>query len=105
MLIKILLILAILIIILIAVAIYIIYKAMPREFYMLYRAFRLSDDKNYEGAINVFDKILERKPTWHTVWEAKGEILHKLGKYEEALEIYDKGLACKDINAKKPDAT
>jgi len=48
--------------------------------------------KDYEGAIKWYDKVLEIEPVNVYVIRSKGGALVELGRYEEALKLYDEGL-------------
>ena len=45
-----------------------------------------------DKSLKEYDEILKINPRFVPAWLRKGEILRKLGKYEEALECYNKVL-------------
>lgn len=49
----------------------------------------------YDKAIEIFDKIIHRKPSFASPYYYYALTLHKIGKKEEALEMLKKGLECK----------
>jgi tetratricopeptide (TPR) repeat protein len=46
--------------------------------------------KEYEKAIENFNKAIEIEPDFYFAWDMKGGLLHDLGRYQEALICYDK---------------
>ena len=53
---------------------------------------KLLDAENYNDAISFFDQALSQDPTNADLWNYKGIALRSLGRYEEALECYNKSL-------------
>jgi tetratricopeptide (TPR) repeat protein len=52
----------------------------------------LSVSKNYEEAINAYDKALEIKPDSSEAWYNRGIALRNLQRYEDAIASYDKAI-------------
>ncbi|MBC8252072.1 MAG: tetratricopeptide repeat protein [Candidatus Nitrosopelagicus sp.] len=50
------------------------------------------EDGNFEDALSFFEQALLLKPDDPDVWNQKGIALRSLGRYEEALECYNKSL-------------
>ena len=48
--------------------------------------------KEYQEAIEVYEKALEIKLDYNQAWKGKGNALRHLGRYEEAIEAYEKAL-------------
>ena len=53
---------------------------------------KLLDAENYNDAISFFDQALSQDPTNADLWNYKGIALRSLGRYDEALECYNKSL-------------
>tara|TARA_B110000014_G_scaffold84708_1_gene57997 strand:- start:194 stop:421 length:228 start_codon:yes stop_codon:yes gene_type:complete len=53
---------------------------------------KLLDTENYNDALSFFDQALSQDPTNADLWNYKGIALRSLGRYEEALECYNKSL-------------
>ncbi len=53
---------------------------------------KLLDAENYNDAISFFDQALSEDPTNADLWNYKGIALRSLGRYDEALECYNKSL-------------
>ena len=53
---------------------------------------KLLDAENYNDAVSFFDQALSQDPTNADLWNYKGIALRSLGRYEEALECYNKSL-------------
>lgn len=49
---------------------------------------------DYQGAIEEFDKAIELNPTWALTYFSKGIALHYQRKIEEAYENYSKAIVC-----------
>ena len=52
----------------------------------------LLDAGNYNDALSFFDQALLDEPTNPDLWNYKGIALRSLGRYDEALECYNKSL-------------
>ena len=50
------------------------------------------DERNYQRAIEHYDKAIEIKPDDAMAWHNKGVALGELGRYEDALKAYDKAI-------------
>jgi tetratricopeptide (TPR) repeat protein len=55
--------------------------------------------KNYEEALNSYDKAIEILPDYPDAWIRKGNVFYHLQKYDEALECYDKAIQIDPKNA------
>jgi len=53
---------------------------------------KLLDTENYNDALSFFDQALSQDPTNADLWNYKGIALRSLGRYDEALECYNKSL-------------
>ena len=53
---------------------------------------KLLDVENYNDALSFFDQALSQDPTNPDLWNYKGIALRSLGRYDEALECYNKSL-------------
>ena len=53
---------------------------------------KLLDAENYNDAVSFFDQALSQDPTIADLWNYKGSALRSLGRYDEALECYNKSL-------------
>jgi len=53
---------------------------------------KLLDAENYNDAVSFFDQALSQDPTNADLWNYKGIALRSLGRYDEALECYNKSL-------------
>ena len=53
---------------------------------------KLLDAENYNDALSFFDQALSQDPTNADLWNYKGIALRSLGRYDEALECYNKSL-------------
>ena len=53
---------------------------------------KLLDAENYNDALSFFDQALSQDPTNPDLWNYKGIALRSLGRYDEALECYNKSL-------------
>ena len=53
---------------------------------------KLLDAENYNDAVSFFDQALSQDPTHADLWNYKGIALRSLGRYDEALECYNKSL-------------
>ena len=53
---------------------------------------KLLDAENYNDALSFFDQALSDDPTNADLWNYKGIALRSLGRYDEALECYNKSL-------------
>ena len=53
---------------------------------------KLLDVENYNDALSFFDQALSQDPTNADLWNYKGIALRSLGRYDEALECYNKSL-------------
>ena len=53
---------------------------------------QLLDSGNYNDALSFFDQALSDDPTNADLWNYKGIALRSLGRYDEALECYNKSL-------------
>jgi tetratricopeptide (TPR) repeat protein len=61
--------------------------------YLAYRieeAQKLNDEKKYQAALEVLDKVLAVFPNYSTAWNNKGNIYYRLKQYEEAMDCYDR---------------
>ena len=67
---------------------------------LIEKANQLLVKKNYEEAIQYYDKVLEIEPNAKVVLNNKGNALSNLGKYEEAIQYYDKVLKINLVIAK-----
>ena len=52
----------------------------------------LLDDCNFEDALGFFEQALLLNPTDPDLWNYKGIALRSLGRYEEAMECFNKSL-------------
>ncbi|MDO9044451.1 MAG: tetratricopeptide repeat protein [Methanobacteriaceae archaeon] len=50
------------------------------------------EERDYEKALEYFNKALESNKNFHTVWNNKGVALSRMGKMEESLKCFDKAL-------------
>ena len=50
------------------------------------------DEGDYNNALSFFDQALSQDPTNADLWNYKGIALRSLGRYDEALECYNKSL-------------
>lgn len=57
------------------------------------------DKKNYQKAIEYYDKAIELKPNYAEAWGLKGGMLDKLGRPDEALKALDKAIEIKSDDA------
>ncbi|RLF47654.1 MAG: hypothetical protein DRN20_05660, partial [Thermoplasmata archaeon] len=48
--------------------------------------------------LKYYDYILEALPEYSKAWQLKGEVLEKLGEYDEAIKCYDKAIEINDRN-------
>ena len=53
---------------------------------------KLLDAENYNDGVSFFDQALSQDPTNADLWNYKGIALRSLGRYDEALECYNKSL-------------
>ena len=53
---------------------------------------KLLDAENYNDALSFFDQALLQDPTNPDLWNYKGVALRSLGRYDEALDCYNKSL-------------
>ncbi len=51
---------------------------------------RVSSNANLKSSYEEYDRLSKLYPNSPIVWEIKGEILEKMGRYAEAREVYDK---------------
>jgi CHAT domain-containing protein/tetratricopeptide (TPR) repeat protein len=51
--------------------------------------------KQYEEALNSYDKAIELEPIDHYIWHNRGGVLTMLGRHDEAIASYDKALEYK----------
>lgn len=49
-------------------------------------------DKYYEKALKDYDKAINLNPNMAYAWHGKGEVLKDLGRYEEAIEAFNKAI-------------
>ncbi len=56
----------------------------------------LMDDESYEDALIAFDKAIEIDPENASIWMGKGDVLVRMGNYNESLKIYEKALRMAD---------
>ena len=54
------------------------------------------DAEAIQKTLDAYDRLLAEKPNLGRVWQLKGELLEKLGRYEEALECYNKAIETND---------
>ena len=59
----------------------------------------LDADRNYEEAMDSYDKALEVKPSYYEAWLSRGGMLYKLERKEEAIASYDKAIKFKPDSA------
>ncbi len=52
----------------------------------------LLDQKNYQEALEFYEKAINIKPDYYPALSGKGEALYGLGRYQEALEFYEKAI-------------
>jgi tetratricopeptide (TPR) repeat protein len=52
----------------------------------------VKNPEKYYEAIKYYDKVLAINPENAEAWHNKGHMLHKLGKYEEAIKCYERAL-------------
>ena len=50
------------------------------------------DKENYNDALSFFDQALSLEPGNPDLWNLKGMALRSLGRYDEALDCYNKSL-------------
>lgn len=55
--------------------------------------------KDYEKALEFYDKAVTIKPDYHQAWYNRGNALDELKRYQEAIESYDKAVAIKPDDA------
>ncbi len=56
----------------------------------------LMEDEAYEDALIAFDKAIEIDPENASIWMGKGDVLVRMGNYNESLKIYEKALGMAD---------
>ena len=56
----------------------------------LEKGFELIKNLKFEQALEIFDKVLEKKPVNLKAWYFKASALHNLKKFEDELLCYDK---------------
>lgn len=56
----------------------------------------LMGDESYEDALIAFDKAVEKDPENASIWMGKGDVLVRMGNYNESLKIYEKALEMAD---------
>jgi len=60
--------------------------------YLLQRGDSLDDEREFEQAIEYYDKIIKIYPNYTVAYNNKGASLDELGRYEEAIECYNKAI-------------
>ncbi len=55
-----------------------------------------AEAEEIERRLRYYDYLLEAHPQMEKAWQAKGQLLAKLGRYEEALECFDKAIELND---------
>ena len=50
------------------------------------------DEENYNDALSFFEQALSLEPENPDLWNLKGMALRSLGRYDEALDCYNKSL-------------
>jgi|TARA_B110000014_G_scaffold224116_1_gene182154 Flp pilus assembly protein TadD len=50
------------------------------------------DEENYNDALSFFEQALSLEPENPDLWNLKGMVLRSLGRYDEALDCYNKSL-------------
>ncbi len=63
---------------------------VSQVYFNLATAYRKS--KNFSGALETIDRLLERQPSLTKALEAKAQILEEYGQHDEALKIYETAL-------------
>ena len=61
-------------------------------------ALALYEEGKYKEAMEIYDKLIEANPEDISANKGKGRAFHKLEKYEQAIECYNKALKCIDKN-------
>ena len=54
--------------------------------------------KNYDRALQAYEKALEIRPEYAEAWQGKGDVLQALQQYQEALESYEKAIQIQPNN-------
>ena len=65
---------------------------MDSEEELLNNAIESYNSKNYESALENYNKFIELNPDYKEVYYNKGVTLQKLSKYEESLEAFSQSL-------------
>ena len=52
----------------------------------------MNNSQNHEKAIKCYDRAIEIDPNFPLAWLQQGVCYHSMGKYEEALQSYDKAM-------------
>lgn len=58
--------------------------------YRIEEAQKLNEEKKFEAALEVLDKVLAIFPNYSTAWNNKGNLYYRMKMYEEAMDCYDK---------------
>lgn len=60
------------------------------------KGLKLMEGETYEDALITFDKAIEMDPENASIWMGKGDVLVRMGNYNESLKIYEKALGMAD---------
>jgi len=60
---------------------------------MLDSAYRATDEKRYDDALNLLDEIVARYPSYAEAWNRRGAVLWQLGNYQRSLNDCQRAVA------------
>ena len=69
-----------------------------KEKAMLHRGMDRVRAKNFEQALDIFERIIAANPDIPEAWNNRGVALYSLGRLDEALDSYERSLALDDKN-------
>ncbi len=74
---------------------YLVTEAPERVTHLSVHAVNIMQAGRYDEALELFDRVLQRVPNDAGTWTSKGHALKTLGREDEAVEAYRKGIAAK----------
>lgn len=74
---------------------YLVTQAPERVTHLSVHAVNIMQAGRYDEALELFDRVLQRVPNDAGTWTSKGHALKTLGREDEAVEAYRKGIAAK----------